>query len=177
MLQWKLLSINDRTMEEVAMKTAIKQIFAKTKTPTKIIFATLALGLFVHSQANAQIQPADINKYASAMKQSANNRDLNKVAEMIADDVIIKITRNGKSATLNKTEYLKRLQKNWQISNNYSYNIQVSDVIASGDHVKANIITQEVIGNNTYVTNSRATLSENNNKAVLLKAVSQVTVK
>ncbi len=168
-------------MEIVAMKTVIKQIFAKTKTPTKIIFATLALGMLLHSQANAQIQPTDINRYASAMKQSANNRDLNKVADMIADDVIIKITRNGKSATLNKSEYLKRLQKNWQISDNYSYNIQVSDIIASGDHIKATIITQEVIGKNgqtaTYVTNSRATLAENGNKAVLLKAVSQVTVK
>ncbi len=164
-------------MEEVAMKTAIKQIFAKSKTPTKIIFATLALGLLVYSQANAQIQATDINRYASVMKQSANNKDLNKIADMIADDVIIKITRNGKSATLNKTEYLKRLQQNWQSANNYSYNIQVSDIITSGDHIKANITTQEVIGNNTYVTNSRATLTENNNKAVLLKAVSQVSVK
>ncbi len=164
-------------MEAVAMKTAIKQFLTKTKKPTKIIFATLTLGLLIHSQANAQIQPADINKYASAMKQSANNKDLNKIADMIADDVIIKITRNGKSATLNKAEYLKRLQKNWQAGDNYSYNIQVSNIIASGDHIKANIITQEVIGNNTYVTNSRATLSESNNKAVLLKAVSQVTVK
>ncbi len=159
------------------MKTAIKQFLTKTKKPTKIIFATLTLGLLIHSQANAQIQPADINKYASVMKQSANNKDLNKIADMIADDVIIKITRNGKSATLNKAEYLKRLQKNWQAGDNYSYNIQVSNIIASGDHIKANIITQEVIGNNTYVTNSRATLSESNNKAVLLKAVSQVTVK
>ncbi|MBS9779990.1 MAG: hypothetical protein KGV51_05115 [Moraxellaceae bacterium] len=161
------------------MKTAIKRIFAKNsyKTPTKIILATLALGLLVYSQANAQIQATDINHYASVMKQSANNRDLNKIADMIADDVIIKITRNGKSATLNKIEYLKRLQQNWQSANNYSYNIQVSDIISSGDHIKANITTQEVIGNNTYVTQSRATLTENNNKAVLLKAVSQVSVK
>ncbi len=163
------------------MKTTIKQIFAKTKTPTKIIFATLALGLFIHSQATAKIQATDINHYASVMKQSANNRDLNKIADMIADDVIIKITRNGKSATLNKAEYLKRLQKNWQISDNYSYNIQVSDIVTSGDHVKANIITQEVIGKNgqtaIYVTKSRATLTESGNKAVLLKAVSQVSVK
>ncbi len=163
------------------MKTTIKQIFAKTKTPTKIIFATLALGLLVHSQANAKVQPMDVSRYATAMKQSANSRDINKIADMIADDVIIKITRNGKSATLNKSGYLRRLQRNWQISDNYSYNIQISNIIASGDHIKATIITQEVIGKNgeqaTYVTHSRATLAENNNKAVLLKAVSQVSVK
>ncbi len=168
-------------MEEVTMKTTIRQFFTKNKKPTKIIFATLALGLLIHSQANAQIQPDDIHRYATAMKQSANSRNLNKISEMIADDVIIKITRNGKSATLNKAEYLKRLQKNWQISDNYSYNIKISDIIASGDHIKATIVTEEVIGKNgqsaTYITNSRATLTENANKAVLLKAVSQVTVK
>ncbi len=145
--------------------------------------AMLSLGLLcITVGAKAEVKPADVQEYAVAMKQAANTKDLEKVAELIAEDVIIKITRNGKSATLNKEGYLKRLQKNWQSTDTYHYAIEITDAIASGDHIKANITIQETVTKDgqpsTYVTESRATLAEDksNNKAVLLKAVAQVRI-
>ncbi len=178
---------NKRIWDKVTLvkKTVLQNITKGLSKRPKLAYglgaSMVSFGLlFVTVGAKAEVKPTQVKQYVSSMKQAANAKNLDKISELIADDVIIKITRNGKSATLNKSEYLKRLQQNWQQSDNYSYSIQVSDVIASGDHVKANVVTREVLNKNgqnqVYITESRATLAENNNRAVLLKAVSQVRI-
>lgn len=144
----------------------------------KISFSMVLLSLV--ASAYADINQNEVNAYASAMKSAANAKDINRVSGLIADDVIIKLTRNGKSATLNKKEYLKRLQSNWQSSDNYKYSITISDVVISGDRAKAKVITNESLTQNgkpvKYITESRATLVDKENKTVLLKSVSQMKI-
>lgn len=141
--------------------------------------ATAGIGLMsVTAQAAAPNQ-ADVNRYASAMKQAANSKNISGVSRLIDNDAIIIINRNGQ-ANLNKDAYLKLLQKSWQSSSNYHYDIDVQDVVIVGDEAKAIIKTVERFEKDgqpvLHTTISRTTLSLVNNSPTLLKAVSQVSI-
>lgn len=141
--------------------------------------AGAGIGLMTTTAQAAAPSKADVNQYAAAMKQAANSKNIGAVGRLIADDAIIVINRNGQ-ANLNKDAYLKLLQKSWQSSNNYRYDINVQDVIIAGDEAKATIKTVERFEKDgkpvTHTTISRTTFSLVNNNATLLKAVSQVTI-
>ena len=121
-----------------------------------------------------------VENYASAMKAAANSQDINRVASLVSDDALISLSRRGKSTSLDKDGYLNLLQSSWNQTSNYQYDIQVADVVTSGTQAKANVSTVESWVKDgkkvTFVTNSRVTLTVATGNAVLLRAVSQVTI-
>lgn len=141
--------------------------------------AGAGISLMTSTAQAAAPSEADVNQYAAAMRQAANSKNISGVSQLIDDDAIIVINRNGQ-ANLSKDAYLKLLQKSWQSSNNYRYDIDVQDVIIVGNEAKATIKTVERFEKDgkpmVYTTISRTTLSLVNNNATLLKAVSQVTI-
>ncbi len=141
--------------------------------------STLALSAMI-GNAQAEVNVADVQGCAEMMKQAANNKNMEQVAKLIADDAIISITRNGKSGTMDKKTYLQRLKDNWQKSSEYNYNIKVDNVVTMGEQAKADLSTVETFTKDgksvKLVTNSRATLTSGADNAVLLKLVSQITI-
>lgn len=141
------------------------------------IIATTALS------ANAQINEQLIGIYAQSMQSAANNQNISQVAKLVADDAVISLTREGKgSSTLDKNTYLDLLQKSWTQTKNYRYEINISEVIITGEQARALVVTKENWTDKdgktqTLITNSRATLSSNGKHAILLRSVSQVTLK
>lgn len=121
-----------------------------------------------------------VQNYASAMKSAANSKSVSQVASLVSDDALISLSRKGKSTSLDKNAYLKLLQESWNNTSNYRYDISVDNVVTTGSQAKANIKTVESWvkdGKNVqYVTTSRVTLNLSNNNAVLLRAVSQITI-
>ena len=98
----------------------------------------------------------------------------------MADEALISLSRRGKTTSLDKSAYLKLLQDSWSKSTNYSYDISISNIVISGEQAKADVKTVETWVRDgqqrTMSTTSRATLKSDNNNAVLLRAVSQVTI-
>lgn len=141
----------------------------------------LALGTLVSTSAHAQMSEQLVRSYAQTMQNAANSQNIGQIARLLADDVVISLTRPGKgSATLDKSSYLDLLQKNWSESRNYRYNARINDIVVTGDTARAQMVTTESFvrdGQNvTMTTTSRATFGVGNGNAVLLRSVSQVTV-
>ncbi len=157
----------------------VKFVAKTTKILAVVMASTLAISAMMNT-AQAEVKVADVQGCAKMMKQAANNKDMEQVAKLIADDAIISITRNGKSGTMDKKTYLQRLKDNWQNSSEYSYNISVDNVVTMGEQAKADLSTVETFTKDgksvKLVTNSRATLTSGTDNAVLLKLVSQVTI-
>ena len=139
----------------------------------------------VASTATVSAQAADmteglVKNYAAAMKSAANNKDINQVAKLVSDDALISMSRKGKSTSLDKNAYLKLLQNSWNQTSNYRYDISVDNIVTTGTQAKANVSTTEswVKEGKTvsFVTTSRVTLTVSTGNAVLLRAVSQVTI-
>ncbi|GAF58956.1 LOW QUALITY PROTEIN: aspartate aminotransferase [Psychrobacter sp. JCM 18902] len=132
----------------------------------------------ISAQAAAMTE-ALVQNYIAAMKSSANSQNVNQVARLVSDDALISLSRKGKS-TSDKDAYLKLLQNSWNNTSNYRYDISVDNIVITGDQAKANVTTNESWvkdGKNvSFVTTSRVTLTLSTGNAVLLRAVSQVTI-
>ncbi len=144
-----------------------------------ITAGTIAAGTAVSAQA-APITESAVQGYASAMKAAANSKNINQVARLVSDDALISLSRKGKTTSLDKDAYLKLLQSSWNQTQNYRYEITVNNIVTSGEQAKADVKTVETWvkdGQNvSFVTSSRVTLGSGSNNAILLRAVSQVTI-
>lgn len=146
----------------------------------KIGLGLLGAGLFIHTSAYA-INETQTQNFARLMSVSANQQNIGQIAGLIDDNAVISLTRQNKTTTLDKNAYLQLLQKGWAESKGYHYHIQVNDVVISGDQAKAQVIITETWTNKdgkkvTLKSNSRATLVQSGNNAILLRMVSQVSV-
>lgn len=140
---------------------------------------TVASTVSISAQA-ATMTEALVQNYVAAMKSAANSQNVNQVARLVSDDALISMSRKGKSTSLDKDAYLKLLQNSWNNTSNYRYDISVDNIVITGDQAKANVTTNESWvkdGRNvSFVTTSRVTLTLSTGNAVLLRAVSQVTI-
>ena len=121
-----------------------------------------------------------VKNYAAAMKSAANSKNVNQVAQLVSDDALISMSRKGKSTSLDKDAYLKLLQRSWSQASDYNYGIEVDNIVIAGNQAKANVNTTERWVKDgkevKFVTTSRVTLTLSTGNAVLLRAVSQVTI-
>lgn len=140
----------------------------------------LFVSTLLATSAHADITEANVQQFASQLSQAANQKNVNRIAQLVDDDVLISLSRNGKSTTLNKSSYLRLLQTNWSNSSNYHYDISINNVVIAGNQAKADIQTVETLIKNgkpeRLVTTSRATFGVTNANAMLLRAVSQLTI-
>lgn len=140
----------------------------------------MATSLTVPTLANAEITQRDIDNYGTAMAAAANAKSISRDASLVADDALISVSRKGKTTTLNKSNYLNLLQNNWSKATRYGYDIQLNNVVISGNHAKADAITTEVIVENNVttrlVTTSRITFAESGNSVLLSRAISQLVI-
>lgn len=144
---------------------------------------TTVMSLTMLTTTQVQAAPmteAMVQNYAADMKQAANSQNINQVARLVSDDALISLSRKGKTTSLDKNGYLKLLQSSWSQASGYSYDIRVSNIVTSGEQAKADVRTVETWtkdGKQTsYITTSRATLTSGAGNAVLLRAVSQLTI-
>ncbi|MBH0096559.1 hypothetical protein I6E61_09205 [Psychrobacter sp. NZS113] len=139
----------------------------------------IASTVSISAQA-ATMTEALVQNYASAMKSSANSRNVSQVARLVSDDALISLSRKGKSTSLDKDAYLKLLQNSWNDTSNYRYDISVDNIVITGEQAKANVTTSESWVKDgqmvSFVTTSRVTLTLSTGNAVLLRAVSQITI-
>ena len=160
----------------------MKSLFGSRKSLAGALapVAMIAAVSFVATPAQAAINEAAVQNYATQMKQAANSKNVSKVSSLVADEALISLSRRGKTTSLDKAAYLKLLQDSWSKSTNYSYDISISNIVISGEQAKADVKTVETWirdgQQRTMSTTSRATLKSDNNNAVLLRAVSQVTI-
>ena len=145
------------------------------------VAAVVAVASTVSISAQAAtMTDALVQNYASAMKSSANSQNVNQVARLVSDDSLISLSRKGKSTSLDKDAYLKLLQKSWNDTSNYRYDISVDNIVITGETAKANVTTNESWVKDgqqvSFVTTSRVTLTVSTGNAVLLRAVSQVSI-
>lgn len=152
-------------------------LLMKSASVTAIVAA--ASTMTISAQA-ATMTEALVQNYATAMKSAANSQSLNQVARLVSDDALISMSRKGKSTSLDKDAYLKLLQNSWSNTSNYRYDINVDNIVITGEQAKANVITNESWVKDgqkvSFVTTSRVTLTLSTGNAVLLRAVSQVAI-
>lgn len=152
-------------------------LFIKSASLTTV--AAIASTVAINAQAETMSQGL-VQNYASAMKSAANSKNINQVSRLVSDDALISLSRKGKSTSLDKDAYLKLLQSSWNQTSNYRYDISIDNAVITGDQAKANVKTVESWvkdgANVSYTTNSRVTLTVATGNAVLLRAVSQVTI-
>lgn len=157
-------------------------LLKKIITPKALANLTgaLCVSALLATPAYADITEATVQQFANQLSQAANQKNVNRIAQLVDDSVLISLSRNGKSTTLNKANYLKLLQTNWSKASNYHYEISINNVVISGNQAKADIQTVETLTENgrpeRLVTSSRATFSSPNSDVVLLRAVSQLTI-
>lgn len=152
---------------------------AKSGISTK----TLGLGLIGVSAVTAPshaMSESSVQAFANAMKTAANSQNIGQLSTLIDDNAVISLTRQGKTTTLDKNAYLQLLQKSWAGASNYHYTITISDVVISGNQARTQVATVESWVKDgkktTLKTNSRTTLQNNGSNAVLLRAVSQISI-
>ncbi|MDA5132143.1 MULTISPECIES: nuclear transport factor 2 family protein [Psychrobacter] len=152
-------------------------LLMKSASVTAIVAA--ASTMTISAQA-ATMTEALVQNYATAMKSAANSQSLNQVARLVSDDALISMSRKGKSTSLDKDAYLKLLQNSWSNTSNYRYDINVDNIVITGEQAKANVTTNESWVKDgqkvSFVTTSRVTLTLSTGNAVLLRAVSQVAI-
>lgn len=155
-----------------------------TKPSNNTIRRLTGLGLALTTLISTPTYAMDessVQAYIDAMDKAANNQNIGQIANLVSDDAIISLTRQGKTANLDKNGYLQLLQKSWAKATNYHYDIHISDVVVAGNQARAQVTTTETwIENNKpveVVTTSRVTLSQMGAHAVLLRSVAQFTIK
>ncbi|WP_201619879.1 nuclear transport factor 2 family protein [Psychrobacter maritimus] len=152
-------------------------LLMKSASVTALVAA--ASTMTISAQA-ATMTEALVQNYATAMKSAANSQSLNQVARLVSDDALISMSRKGKSTSLDKDAYLKLLQNSWSNTSNYRYDINVDNIVITGEQAKANVTTNESWVKDgqkvSFVTTSRVTLTLSTGNAVLLRAVSQVAI-
>lgn len=140
----------------------------------------LVLGLLMGNTARADITDAQIQQFAQALSQAANQKNIGQISQLVDDKVLISLSRNRRTTTLNKDSYLKLLQDNWAKTSNYHYQISISNVLIAGNQAKADIQTTETMTENgrpeRLITTSRATFIAPASGVMLLRAVSQLTI-
>jgi len=163
----------------------MKQLWGKRWLALLIKGASVAVVAAAVSTVSITAQAATmtealVQNYVAAMKSSANSQSINQVARLVSDDALISLSRKGKSTSLDKEAYLKLLQNSWNDTSNYNYDISVDNIVITGTQAKANVTTNESWIKNgqkvSFVTTSRVTLTVSTGNAVLLRAVSQVTI-
>lgn len=163
----------------------MKLLWGKKLLALFIKSTSIAATVAVASTASISAQAATmtealVQNYIAAMKSSANSQSINQVARLVSDDALISLSRKGKSTSLDKDAYLKLLQNSWNNTSNYNYDISVDNIVITGTQAKANVTTNESWVKNgqrvSFVTTSRVTLTLSTGNAVLLRAVSQVTI-
>lgn len=163
----------------------MKKLWNKGLLALLIKSAAVATVMSVASTASISAQAATmtedlVKNYASAMKSAANNKSISQVAALVSDDALISLSRKGKSTSLDKNAYLKLLQNSWNETSNYRYDINIDNIVTTGSQAKANVNTVESWVKDgekvSYVTTSRVTLTLSTGNAVLLRAVSQITI-
>ena len=163
----------------------MKQLWGKGLLALLIKGASLAAIVAAVSTITITAQAATmtealVQNYATAMKTAANNQNINQVARLVSDEALISLSRKGKSTSLDKEAYLKLLQNSWGNTSNYRYDINVDNIVISGEQAKANVTTNESWVKDgqkvSFVTTSRVTLALSTGDAILLRAVSQVTI-
>lgn len=169
-----------KQLTTTAKKLASKRVLATAlKATTVAVVAGTAFSYVTTAQA-ATISESQVQQYAQSMKQAANSQNIGRIAKLISDDAIISLSRNGKTSSLDKAAYLKLLQRSWNGTSNYHYDIVVSGVVSSGSQARANVQTIETFVEDgkpvEFITNSRATLGVDASNLVLLRSVSQVTI-
>lgn len=121
-----------------------------------------------------------VQSFAKALGDAANSQNIGRVSALLDDEVVIAMTRQNKTSTLDKNAYLQLLQKSWAGAKNYRYHIHLGDVVISGNQAKVQVITTEIWSKDdkqiTLTTTSRATLVHTDKGVVLLRAVSQITI-
>lgn len=161
------------------------KLLGKSLLPLLIKSTSLAAIVAVASTASVSAQAAPmtealVQNYIAAMKSSANSQSINQVSRLVSDDALISLSRKGKSTSLDKDAYLRLLQNSWNDTSNYNYDISVDNIVITGTQAKANVTTNESWVKNgqkvSFVTTSRVTLTLATGNAVLLRAVSQVTI-
>lgn len=144
------------------------------------ILATVALMIGAIQPANADITEAQIKQFAQKLSQAANQKNISQISRLVDDKVLISLSRNRRTTTLNKDSYLKLLQDNWAKTANYHYQISINNVLIAGDQAKADIQTIETMTENgraeRLITTSRATFAAPATGVMLLRAVSQLTI-
>lgn len=152
-------------------------LLMKSASVTAIMAA--ASTMTISAQA-ATMTESLVQNYVAAMKSAANSQNINQVARLVSDDALISMSRKGKSTSLDKDAYLKLLQNSWSNTSNYRYDINVDNIVITGDQAKANVTTNESWVKDgqkvSFVTTSRVTLTLSTGNAVLLRAVSQVAI-
>lgn len=144
------------------------------------ILSATALSSLI-APAHAAVNEQAVMAYAQSMQAAANAQNISQIARLIDDDVAISLTRQGRgSSTLSKNDYLDLLQKSWTQTRDYRYDINVSDIVITGDQARAVVITKETWTKDgkthTITTSSRATFGSGARGAVLKRSVSQVNV-
>ncbi len=149
------------------------------KSASVVTLAAVAGTVAINAQA-ATMTDSLVQNYADAMKSAANSKNISQVSTLVSDDALISLSRKGKSTSLDKDAYLKLLQNSWNQTSNYRYDISIDNIVTTGSQAKANVKTIESWvkdGKNvSFVTTSRVTLTLSTGNAVLLRAVSQVTI-
>ena len=147
---------------------------------TSIVTVAAVAGAFSISAQAATMTESLVQNYSAAMKSAANSKNIGQVSRLVSDDALISLSRKGKSTSLDKDAYLRLLQTGWNQTSNYRYEISINNIVTTGEQAKANVTTTESWvkdGQNvSFVTNSRVTLTVATGNAVLLRAVSQVTI-
>lgn len=152
-------------------------LLIKSASVTTVV--AVASTVSISAQA-ATMTESLVQNYAAAMKSAANSQNISQVAHLVSDDALISLSRKGKSTSLDKDAYLKLLQSSWNQTSNYRYDININNVVMTGSQAKANVNTVESWVRDgkkvEFVTASRVTLTLSTGNAVLLRAVSQVTI-
>ena len=175
----------NQAMKVIRLRIIMKKLWHKglfallVKSAGVATIAAAASSVAISAQAATMTEDL-VKNYASAMKSAANSKSTNQVAALVSDDALISLSRRGKTTSLDKDGYLKLLQNSWNQTSNYRYDISVDNIVTTGSQAKANVKTVESWvkdGKNvSYVTTSRVTLTLSTGNAVLLRAVSQVTI-
>lgn len=153
-----------------------KRLLTGTLAPVAMAAAVSVVSM----SAQAELSESAVQNYATQMKQAANSKNVDRVSDLVADEALISLSRRGKTTSLDKAAYLKLLQRSWSNTSNYNYDINISNIVISGNQAKADVNTVETWEKNgkptTLTTSSRATLKPGDGNAVLLRAVTQVTI-
>ena len=169
----------------VSLRNSMKKLWGKgllallMKSASVTAIMAAASTMTISAQA-ATMTESLVQNYVAAMKSAANSQNTNQVARLVSDDALISMSRKGKSTSLDKDAYLKLLQNSWSNTSNYRYDINVDNIVITGDQAKANVTTNESWVKDgqkvSFVTTSRVTLTLSTGNAVLLRAVSQVAI-
>ncbi|MFW2178098.1 MULTISPECIES: hypothetical protein [unclassified Moraxella] len=138
------------------------------------------IGLALPMMAQADVNMADIQDFATRMSVAANSKSIQQVSKLVADDALVSVSRKGKTSTLNKTSYLNLLQNNWSKASNYNYQVEINNVVVAGNQAKADVVTIEMLTEQgqaiSLVTTSRATFKQESTGVVLTRAISQLAI-